>query len=496
MKAILGIGTLMFLSLLLLGSGLFLHSVPAPSPAPAAHSAHGKGKGAVKTAPLPSANAENPLIFPLAAAGGLGLGVSALAALALSYSLRVPTPEAARRKRDADRLARQKEQEEYEARQEALQAQLSEAKQRKMETEALRDQVSRQFQEFFRTLPVPCFCFAATGRIIRWNGACEELYGIPAAAALESTLWDTIVPATEREDAEAKISRVLAGESVLGEERWDTVAGGGQAALRCSMVPLRDAEGQIIGGLSAGVDVTEFAALQQQVAALTLELEAAQAVQVQSTPVPDSPSERITSERITSERITANISLESVAELSGHPAFRARLAEEWDRAARYHAPLSLVLVDLDNFAARNRSFGFNAGDLALEATVAVIKSKIRTVDVLARLGPDEYAVILPETGEAGARVAAERLRAGISGVTPAGQPPLSACVGTALMTPEMAGAATLVARAQDALAAARSFGPGSVAHAQDLAASVSALPSPPRPRRSSVKAESVKPANV
>ena len=476
MKPIFGIGALAFLSLLLFGGGVFLHgAMPLPPPA-AVHAGHGKSKTA--TALKPAVNAENPLSFPLTAGGGLGLLVSALAALTLSYSLRVPTPEAARRMRDADRAARLKQQEDYEARQEALQAQLLEAKQRKVETEALRDQVSRQFQEFFRTLPVPCFCFAASGKIIRWNAACESLYGIPAAAALENTLWETIVPASEREDAEAKISRVLAGESLLREERWDTVAGGGQSPLRCSIVPLRDAEGQIIGGLSAGVDVTEFAALQQQVAALTLALEVAEAAQAQVT----------LGENDVRERITVSISAESVPELSGHPAFRARLTEEWNRATRYHAPLSLILLDLDNFAARNRSFGFEAGDQALAAAVAVIKSKIRTVDVLARLGPDEYAIILPETGEAGARVAAERLRAGILAAIPAGQPPLSACLGAALLTPDMAEAAALVARAQDALIAARSFGPGSVAHSQDLAAP---LPAPSRPRRSSVKTAKV-----
>lgn len=476
MKPIFGIGTLAFLSLLLLSGGVFLHSVPPQPPVPAAHAAHGKGKAM----PKPAASAEDPRAFPLTAGGGVGLLVSAVAALALSYSLRVPTPEAARRMRDADRAARLKQQEEYEARQEALRAQLLEARQRKAETENLRDQVSRQFQEFFRTLPVPCFCFAANGKIIRWNAACEALYGIPAAAALESTLWETIVPVSEREEAEAKIGRVLAGESLLGEERWDTVAGGGQSPLRCSMVPLRDAEGQIIGGLSAGVDVTEFAALQQQVAALMLELEAAQTAGAQAAPVLASHS----------ERITARVSAESSPELSGHPAFRARLTEETDRAARYHAPLSLVLLDLDNFAARNRSFGFEAGDQALEAAVAVIKSKIRTVDMLARLGPDEYAIILPETGEAGARVAAERLRAGILAAVPAGQPPLSACLGAALLTPDMAGAAVLVARAQDALAAARLLGPGSVAHSQDLASHLP-LPTPPRPRRSSTKTAKV-----
>ena len=509
MKLILGIAVLVFFSLLLFGSGVFLQSIPSqPVQAgretgkSAAHSTHSKNKPVAKAAPkaaLPGTSTVKPLAFPLTVAGGIGLLLSAVAALALSHSLRAPTPEASRRLRETERAARQKQQEEYEARQTALQSQLLEARQRKAETEALRDQVSRQFQEFFRTLPVPCFCFAATGKIIRWNAACEALYGIPAAAALESTLWDTIVPVSEREGTEAKISRVLAGESLLGSERWDTVAGGGQAPLRCSMVPLYDADGLIIGGLSAGVDVTEFAAVQQQIAALTLQLEAVTTAQEHA------DLDRETPKQDSSDSIAAAVSIEGALELSGHPAFRARLTEEIDRAARYHAPLSLILLDLDNFAARNRTFGFEAGDQALAAAVAVIKSKIRTVDVLARLGADEYAIILPETGEVGARVAADRLRTGLLGATPAGQPPLSACLGAALLTPEISGAAALVAHAQDALTAAQSCGAGTAAHYQDVAArplpasrsaSGNDIPTPARPRRVSAKTAKTEAANV
>ena len=488
MKPIFGIGALAFLGLLLLGGGVFLHSVKQAAAVaavtstdkPAAKAVHTKTKPAAKAALKDAANGvgtENPLAFPLTVGGGLALLVSALSALGLAQ--KAPTPEAARKARDAERATQRKQQEEFDARQEALQAQLADAKKRKAETEALRDQVSRQFQEFFRTLPVPCFCFAASGKIIRWNAACETLYGISAAAALETTLWDTLVPATEREDAEAKISRVLAGESLLGSERTDTVAGGGEMRLRCSMVPLYDAEGLIIGGLSAGVEVTEFSQLQQQIAALTTELEAAQAA------APASPDK-------TAERITASITVESNVELSGHPAFRARLTEEVTRAARYHAPLSLILLDLDSFAARNRSFGFEAGDLALEAMTAVIKTKIRTIDVLARLGADEYAVILPETGEAGARVAADRLRAGIAGVTLPGQPPLSACLGVALLTPEVADAAQFVTRVQDALAEAQATGAGTVTHFQDRApVSTLGIPGPTRSRRTAAKTAKV-----
>lgn len=500
MKLIFGIGALAFLGLLLLGSGVFLHGTKQPVTAaatsiskPAAKAVHGKAKSAAKAAPkdpAPGIGTENPLAFPLMVGGGLGLLLSSVLALTLNYSQRPPTPEAARKMRETERAAQRRHQEEFEARQEALQSQLAEAKRRKAETEILRDQVSRQFQEFFRTLPVPCFCFAANGKIIRWNAACEALYGIPAAAALEATLWETLVPASEREDAEAKISRVLAGESLLGTERRDTVAGGGQSLLRCSMVPLYDAEGLIIGGLSAGVEVTEFSQLQQQIAALTREPAAAPAREPAAAPARE-PAAALTPAKA-AERIAASITVESSVEMSGHPAFRARLAEEVDRAARYHTPLSLILLDLDSFAARNRSFGFEAGDQALEAMTAVIKTKIRTIDVLARLGADEYAVILPETGDAGARVAADRLRAGIAGITISGQPPLSACLGIALLTPEIADAAMFVTRAQDALAEAQSLGIGSVAHFQDHATvSAISIPTPARPRRTAARTAKV-----
>ena len=500
MKPIFGIGALAFLGLLLLGGGVFLHGTKQPVTAaatsiskPTAKAVHGKAKSAAKAAPkdpAPGIGTENPLVFPLMVGGGLGLLLSSVLALALNHSQRPPTPEAARKMREAERTAQRRHQEEFEAQQEALQSQLAEAKRRKAETEILRDQVSRQFQEFFRTLPVPCFCFAANGKIIRWNAACETLYGIPAAAALEATLWETLVPASEREDAEAKISRVLAGESLLGTERRDTVAGGGQSLLRCSMVPLCDAEGLIIGGLSAGVEVTEFSQLQQQIAALTREPNAAPARELAAAPARELAAAAAPAKA--AERIAASITVESSVEMSGHPAFRARLAEEVDRAARYHAPLSLILLDLDSFAARNRSFGFEAGDQALEAMTAVIKTKIRTIDVLARLGADEYAVILPETGDAGARVAADRLRAGIAGITISGQPPLSACLGVALLTPEIANTAMFVTRAQDALAEAQSLGIGSVAHFQDHATvSAISIPAPARPRRTAARTAKV-----
>lgn len=485
MKPNIWIAALAFFSVLIFGSGVALHRM-SPSPAPAASTApakgtsqghHAKGKPSPKEvipkedAPKEAGNAA--LAFPLMLAGAAGLLLSALSGIVSIHSILNSQPEAARRLRAAELALRQKQQSEFEAQQAALQSQLQEAKQRKAETEALRDQVSRQFQEFFRTLPVPCFCFAANGRIIRWNAACEALYGIPAATALESTLWDTIVPATERETTEEKLTRVLSGESLLADERRDTVAGGEVAPLRCSMVPLYDAEGTIIGGLSAGVNITDFTHQQTQIAVLAAERDAAlRAAEDAVTAL--APLEK--PEESAASFISSASSESSRQEITGQSEFQTRLEKEIARAARYHSPLSLVLLDLDGFAARNQALGAEAGDQARQNAVTVMKSKIRTVDVLARLGEGEYAVILPETGEAGARVAADRLRTGLAGTSPAGQPPLTACFGVTQLTPDVSGSDSLVIRAQEALQTARSCGANTVMHYQDMAAS-----KPPKP---------------
>ncbi len=73
-------------------------------------------------------------------------------------------------------------------------------------------------------------------------------------------------------------------------------------------------------------------------------------------------------------------------------------------------PLSLVLIDVDNFKAINDAFGHQAGDGALQQVAAKMRQATRKADVLARLGGDEFAVLLPRTSLTDARRLAERLR--------------------------------------------------------------------------------------
>jgi two-component system cell cycle response regulator len=86
-----------------------------------------------------------------------------------------------------------------------------------------------------------------------------------------------------------------------------------------------------------------------------------------------------------------------------------RLDEEVARAQRYSHPFTLILIDLDGFKPVNDRLGHTAGDVVLKAFADLMQSKIRGVDVLARFGGDEFAVLLPSTDAAGASTVSQRL---------------------------------------------------------------------------------------
>lgn len=94
-------------------------------------------------------------------------------------------------------------------------------------------------------------------------------------------------------------------------------------------------------------------------------------------------------------------------------AFSAALADEIERSGRYGGTFSLLAFDADHFKSVNDSFGHQAGDAVLIALTRVVSSQIRANDLLARLGGEEFAVLLPATDRAGAAELAEKLRQAI-----------------------------------------------------------------------------------
>lgn len=92
----------------------------------------------------------------------------------------------------------------------------------------------------------------------------------------------------------------------------------------------------------------------------------------------------------------------------GH--FLVQAEQEIDRSRRYGHPLSIWMLDIDHFKNVNDTHGHHAGDLALQALVDVSKKVLREMDIMGRIGGEEFAVLLPETDTEQALLVAERLR--------------------------------------------------------------------------------------
>lgn len=90
--------------------------------------------------------------------------------------------------------------------------------------------------------------------------------------------------------------------------------------------------------------------------------------------------------------------------------FEERLTEEIERAKRHQLFLSLVMADIDDFKSYNDAFGHLAGDEILKAIASTLKEMVRTIDVVARFGGEEFTIILPQTRKDAAAVIAERIR--------------------------------------------------------------------------------------
>ncbi len=101
---------------------------------------------------------------------------------------------------------------------------------------------------------------------------------------------------------------------------------------------------------------------------------------------------------------------DSVTGLSNRKYFRSKLDEEMARARRIALPVSLVVIDIDHFKDLNKLIGVSNADTVLKMIGSLLKKTTRVSDVLARLGADEIALLLPHTDHMGAAMKAERIR--------------------------------------------------------------------------------------
>lgn len=243
--------------------------------------------------------------------------------------------------------------------------------------------------QLMESLSVPVFVLDTGARVTIWNRACEGLTGVPACEVLGTrdhwrsfydverpTLADLVLKG--RGDPVAPRPRhpiAAAGRcpSALSIESWcDMPRAGRRRYLAADASPIFDAGGKLSAVVETLRDLTD-----EKMAQIALE------------------------QLATRDGLTG---------LANRRCFDDTLHAEWNRALRQMQPLSLLMVDVDNFKAYNDAHGHLGGDECLKRVARAVASEMRANDLVARYGGEEFAVILPNQSLKGAAIVAERIR--------------------------------------------------------------------------------------
>jgi diguanylate cyclase (GGDEF)-like protein len=174
----------------------------------------------------------------------------------------------------------------------------------------------------------------------------------------------------------------------------------------------------------------------------------------------------VTDQRKHEQRLAYAANHDTLTGLPNRALFSDRLEHALHMAARDRSMLAVFQIDLDRFKQINDRFGHEAGDEVLKVVAQRISGVLRVSDTVARLGGDEFAVLLPHSDEAGAVLAASKVRAAVN-------PPIDVCgstvsveasIGISLYPEHATDSATLMRYADQSMYAAKSGCRGTMVH--------------------------------
>lgn len=256
--------------------------------------------------------------------------------------------------------------------------------------------------------------------------------------------WRKLIHPDEKEAVLEILSRHMRGEVEIYESRHRLrhKAGHWIWVLDKGKVIERDTESNPVRACGTHLDITERKEYERQLQEQTEKL------------------------RIANAQLDRLAHIDSLTGLYNRRAFTARLNEEGQRASRNGTPLSLIVIDIDDFKSYNDSYGHPEGDILLQQLANLMQNNLRTSDIAARTGGEEFTVILPETSRGEATNVAEKLCRTVAGYPWILRPiTVSMGISTATIGREVTGAVQrLISTADNALYHAKRHGKNRICH--------------------------------
>jgi diguanylate cyclase (GGDEF)-like protein/PAS domain S-box-containing protein len=194
------------------------------------------------------------------------------------------------------------------------------------------------------------------GIIVSWNGGAQRLYGYAAHEVIGRST-SILVPLHYENPLPDILRRVRSGEVIENLETVRSRKDGTQVTVSLTVSPIRTLSGEVTGASTIARNITERVRYQEQLIAM-------------------------------SER-------DALTGLRNRRRFERDIADQVERAHRYGEHAVLMMIDLNGFKKINDLHGHKVGDQVLKAVAAALRGRLRDSDMVARIGGDEFAIVMP-----------------------------------------------------------------------------------------------------